>query len=120
MVQQAHRKMVEASVKTMASVLQEVLSRRVTAFIVGVKDGKTVSRWASGEVTEIRDPEVEQRLRSAFAIVQLILMVSSPNTIRAWFIGMNPQLGDLTPAEAIREGDAAEAMNAACAFVTNG
>jgi hypothetical protein len=111
---------VNESLATIASVLQEVLSRRVTAYTVGVKDAKTVSRWASGEVTEIRNPEVEQRLRDTYAIVQLVLSVTSPRVVRAWFIGMNPELDDVSPAEAIREGQGREAMLAARVFVTNG
>lgn len=120
MVQQAHRQTVHAPLTTIASVLQEVLSRRVTAYIVGVKDAKTVSRWASGEITEIRNPDVEQRLRTAYAITQLVLSVTSPRVVKAWFIGMNPELEDISPAEAIREGHGREAMLAARVFVTNG
>lgn len=120
MVQQAHRQTVNAPLSTIASVLQEVLSRRVTAFIVGVKDGKTVSRWASGEISEIRDPMVEQRLRTAYEITCLLFNVSSPRTAKAWFLGMNPELDDLSPAEAIRDGKGREAMSAARVFITNG
>lgn len=120
MVQQAHRRAVSDPLTTVASVLQEVLSRRITAFIVGVKDAKTVSRWASGEVTEIRDPEVEQRLRAAYAITQMLLDVCSPSTAKSWYLGMNPELDDLSPAEAIQEGKAREVMAAARVFVTNG
>ena len=120
MVQQAHRQTVNAPLSTIASVLQEVLSRRLTAYVVGVKDAKTVSRWASGEITEIRNPEVEQRLRTTYTVVQLLLDLDAPNTIRAWFIGMNPELDDQSPAEAIREGKEREAMLAARVFMTNG
>ena len=120
MVQQAHREAVNAPLSTIASVLQEVLSRRLTAFIVGVRDAKTVSRWASGGITEIRNPDVEQRLRTAYMIVQLLLDLDAPNTIRAWFIGMNPELDDQSPAEAIREGNGRGAMAAARVFITNG
>lgn len=120
MAVEAHRRAVNESVATIASVLQEVLSRRLTAYIVGVKDAKTVGRWASGEVTEIRDPGVEQRLRTAFAITQLVLGVTSPRVVKAWFLGMSPELDDRSPAEAIRDGQGREAMLAARAFVTNG
>lgn len=119
-VQQAHRRSVSDPLTTIAGVLQDVLSRRVTAFIVGVRDAKSVSRWASGEVTEIRDPEVEQRLRTTYAIVQMLLGLDAPVTIRAWFLGMNPELEDASPAEAIRDGNGRDAMSAARVFITNG
>jgi hypothetical protein len=80
--------------------LQEALSRRLTAYIAGVGDGKTVSRWANSEVTEIRDHETEQRIRVAYEIAQLLLLVDSPQTVKAWFIGLCPGFDDVAPAEA--------------------
>jgi len=101
--------------------LQEILSRRLTAVIAGVKDGKTVARWAAGETTDIRDIDVERRLRTAYQIVVMLLQASdSPQTVKAWFIGLNPQLGDVSPAEAIRENRLQDALTAARAFATGG
>jgi hypothetical protein len=118
--EQAHRQAIRATVQEAAAALQELLSRRVTAYIVGVGDGKTVARWASGEVAEIRDEDVEKRLRRAYEIAQLLLRSDSPATVRAWFIGLNPQLGDISPAEAIRDGKLQEALIAARAFIAGG
>lgn len=120
LAQQIHRQATTASISDIARLLQEVLSRRMTAYVAGVHDGKTVTRWATGEVTEIRDFEVEQRLRTAYEIVQLMLTVDSPYTIRAWFIGMNPELDDVSPAETLREGDPREALRAAWVFSVGG
>jgi hypothetical protein len=92
----------------------------LTAYIAGVGDGKTVSRWANGEVTEIRDYTTEQRLRRAYEIVQLLMNYDSPQTVKAWFIGLNPQLGDVSPAEALHEGRLKEALAAARAFTVGG
>ena len=44
----------------------------------------------------------------------------SSRVVKAWFIGLNPQLDDESPAEAIREGRLKEAMSAARAFVAGG
>lgn len=119
--EQATRLATAASVSEVAAFLQEILSRRLTAYIAGVKDGKTVTRWASKEVTEIRDPETEQRLRTAYAIAQLLLSRGdSAPTVKAWFIGLNPQLGDTSPAESIHEGRLKEALAAARAFIVGG
>jgi hypothetical protein len=119
-VERAHRQAMTASVREVAGLLQEVLSRRLTAYIAGVQDGKTVTRWASGEVDEIRDYEVERRLRTAYEIAQLLLADESPQAVRAWFIGLNPQLGDAPPAEVIRENRPQEALAAARAFMAGG
>lgn len=120
LVEQAYRKAMIAPVGEVAAVLQAVLSRRLTAFVAGVDDGKTVTRWASGEVAEIRDYETEQRLRTAYEIVQLLLDHESAQTVKAWFIGLNPQLGDTSPAEALREGRLKESVAAACTFAVGG
>jgi hypothetical protein len=116
LVQQFHRQATTASISEIARLLQEVLSRRLTAYIAGVQDGKTVTRWANGEISQIRDFEVEQRLRTAYEIVLLLLTVDSYLTVRAWFIGMNPELDMVSPAEALRAGQFKDALMAAHAF----
>lgn len=119
-VSMAHRQAIQAPLSEVAGMLQEVLTRRLTAYLCGVKDGKTILRWASGEVSEIRQHETEQRLRTAYEIVQLLLQFDAPTTVRAWFIGMNPELDDMAPAEVIREGRLTDAMGAARAFIAHG
>lgn len=56
----------------------------------------------------------------AFQVVELLSPVEATPTIRAWFIGMNPQLDDESPTEAIRAGRHREVMAAARAFVAGG
>lgn len=119
MTEQAHRLATRVTMSEAARLLQELLSRRLTAYIAGVKDGKTVTRWVQGEVTAARDDN-EQRLRTAYEIAQLLLQFDSPRTVRAWFIGLNPQLDDRSPAEALHEGQLKEALSAARAFVAGG
>ncbi len=115
----AYRQSVQASPAEVAGYLQELLSRRLVAYIAGVKDAKTVTRWASGDVENVRF-ENERRLRSAYEIAQLLVRFDSPRVVKAWFIGLNPQLGDASPAEAIHDGNLKEAMSAARAFVAGG
>jgi hypothetical protein len=119
-VSMAHRQAMQAPLSEVAGLLQEVLTRRLTTYLCGVKDGKTILRWASGEVTEIRQHETEQKLRAAYEIVQLLLQFDAPTTIRAWFIGMSPELDDMAPAEVIRAGQLKDAMGAARAFIAHG
>jgi hypothetical protein len=115
---QAHREAITSPIDEIANELQELLSVRLAAYIAGVKSGKTIKRWASGD-EGIRQ-ESEQRLRTAYEIVRLLSPLDSPRIIKAWFIGMNPQLDDIAPAEAIREGRFREAINAAKSFVVSG
>lgn len=116
----AHRRATEASLAEIADTLQNVLSSKLTAYLAGVKSTRTVARWASGEITEIRDVATEQRLRAAYEIAQLMLRYDAPDTVRAWFIGMSPELDDRAPAEVIRAGQLKEAMGAARAFIAYG
>ncbi len=118
--QTLHHRATSAPVSEIAGFLQNLLSRRLTAYIAGVRDGKTVNRWANGEVVDIRDYWVEQRLRTTYEIAQLLIGYDSAQTVKAWFIGLNPQLGDVSPAEAIKEGRLKESLAAARAFTTGG
>ena len=111
-----HRHAVSEPLASVASLLQGVLSRRLTAYIVGVNDGKTIARWASGEVTVVRDFEIEKRLRATFEITQLLLGYEAPATVKAWFIGLNPDLDDVSPAEALHAGQLREVLKAARMF----
>jgi hypothetical protein len=117
-LEKVHREATVSSIADATQFLQDLLSRRLVAYIVGV-DTKTVSRWANQEVERLRQ-ESEQRLRIAFEIALLLTVFDSPPVIRAWFIGLNPQLGDVSPADAIQEGRLREALAAARAFVTGG
>ena len=87
--------------------------------MVGVKDVRTLTRWVSGEVSEIR-VEHETRLRAAYEIATLLLRFDAPETVRAWFIGMNPELDDVAPIEVIRQDRPQDALGAARAFIANG
>lgn len=118
-LEQAHRQAVVTPMDDVASFLQDLLGRRLVAYVAGVKDGKTVSRWANGEVSSVRQ-ESEERVRTAYEVAQLLVRFDSPRIVKAWFIGLNPQLDDVSPAETIREGRLKEAKAAARAFVAGG
>lgn len=118
---EAHRKAVSADLQTMASTLIEVLGRPITAYMVHVRSVKTVSRWASGEVSQVRDRYSEERLLAAFQVISLLLEDEvHPSIIRQLMMGMNPVLNDGAPTEAIREGNFSGAMDAAKNYLAGG
>ena len=82
-------------------------------------DHRTVGRWIS-EPERTPRFETETRLRAAYQVFRLVQTVEASPTVRAWFMGMNPQLDDRSPAEAIRDGDARDVMAAARAFINAG
>lgn len=114
-----HQQALAAPVREIAGVLQEVLTRQLTAYLAGLADSEAVARWASGEESLIPASEVEYRLRVAYETVLLLLMFDAPRTVRAWFTGLAPELGDRAPAEAIRAGAFDDVLSAATAFTVN-
>ena len=115
--QEAHRKAVEASLTDLVRTLVEALGRSLVAVLAGGVDPKTVKRWLEGQKPR---SEAEARLRLAFQVFQLLLSRESEHTVRAWFIGLNPQLNDVSPAEAIREGNLRDVLVAAKSFTLGG
>lgn len=118
-LEQVHQQAVRTPISEVAGSLQRLLTGRLVAYIAGVKDAKTVGRWANGEIAEVR-LESERRLRTAYEMVTLLLRFDGPGTVRAWFIGMNPHLADDSPADAIHEGRYQEALGAAKSFIAYG
>jgi hypothetical protein len=116
--QEAHRRVTESSIEQITEYLEEVLGRKLVATLASVKDQNAVARWAAGE----RAPRAgaEERLRAAYQIFRLLLAAESPHTVRAWFIGLNPQLNDESPILVIQEGRFQEAMVAARAYLSGG
>jgi hypothetical protein len=117
-IEQVHRRTVKASVPEITKFLEEVLTRQLIAYMTEVKDAKTVGRWSSGDRNP--DREIESRLRAIYQIFQILQAEESSHTVRAWFIGLNPQLDDESPATAIREGRAKDVLVAAKSWIAGG
>lgn len=115
-----HRKSVNADLETMASTLVKVMGRALIAGIVGIRNPKTISRWANGDVTSVRDRYSEERLIATYQVVSLLQEEYGNDTIRAFMLGMNPVLNDEAPAIALRDGNFKGAMGAARNFMAGG
>jgi hypothetical protein len=116
--QEAHRRVTESNIQQITQYLEEVMGRKLVATLAGVKDQKAVAQWASGE----RAPRAaaEERLRAGYQIFRLLMAAEAQHTVRAWFIGLNPQLDDESPILVIQEGRFREAMVAARAYIAGG
>lgn len=114
----AHRRTVQVDVSSIAEFLAENLGTSLVGLIADV-DANTVRRWASPSGNKPRE-EAEHRLRAAYQVFQELLPYESPATIRAWFMGMNPQLDDVSPGESIAAGQFREVLAAARAFISGG
>lgn len=110
----AHDGSVRAETNEITSFLRELFGPKLVAHMAGISDDKRVHKWVNGERMSTQS---ENRLRAAYQIAWLLLDHDSAETVRAWFIGMNPQLDYEAPATAIREDRHRLAMVAAEAFV---
>ncbi len=110
----AHRSATTEVVTSIVGFLVDLLGTKLTAHLAQV-DVSTISRWRSGKVTP--PVEAEKRLRETYQISRLLLQGDADHTVRAWFIGMNPQLDDESPIEAIIDGNVKGALAAARSFL---
>jgi len=110
----AHERSVGLSIAEIAAVLQAQLGQELLGGIVG-KNARTLARWAHATV---RPPHASEKLlRDTFQVFAIVCSVHPPDVARAWFMGLNPELGDVSPAEALSEGRAREVMAAARSYL---
>ena len=94
--------------------LRKALGAKLVAYIAGVSETRTVREWA--EATRRPTPAAEDRLRLTHRVVTLISQSEGEAIVPTWFQGMNPQLGDRSPARVLHEdrfGEAATRVLAA-------
>ncbi|MGH2758235.1 MAG: hypothetical protein ACRDKJ_01595 [Actinomycetota bacterium] len=94
-------------VAVMVKELREILGPRLLAFVAGVKETRAVHEWAEGD-REIRSAGVVDRLRVTYQVAKLITMRDDARVVQAWLQGLNPKLGDRSPARLLRDGDLEE------------
>ncbi len=87
--------------------LRDLLGAALVAYLGGVKETRAVRQWADGQ-REIANAATLQRLRVAYQVARLLSERDTPGVIQAWFQGLNPQLGDRSPARLLRDGDVNE------------
>jgi hypothetical protein len=114
----AHRESLRLPASAVVKKLVEIVGRKLTAYIGGVKDARAVDRWiAGGEIYG----DSEARLRFAFQVVRTLSERDSPAVVQAWLTGVNPELGDRVPLRLLRENDidavAPAILSAARAFL---
>jgi len=102
-IRDALRRAARASSAEMASYLQGLFGQKLAAVITGIDDPKTVGRWVRGQAPQEAHAA---RLRDAFHVAMLLEITESRETARAWFLGMNPDLDDWTPARVIADDPA--------------
>ena len=119
----AHDHAMRVPFATAAKELRELLTPRLVAYISGVRETRAVHQWADG-TREAKSGEVEDRIRFALQVALLLNEHDAPRVVQAWFQGLNPHLGDRSPARLLREGELDEfgplVLAAARAFLVGG
>ena len=87
--------------------LRELLGAKLVAYLGGVKETRAVRQWADGE-REISSEQDVARLRLAYQVARMLSEREAPAVTQAWFGGLNPGLGDRSPARLLREGELEE------------
>ena len=85
--------------------LRKDLGAALLAVIVDAPTARVVDDWARGKPAP--EPQAEQRLRCTYEVVRTLRAWEASDTIRAWFVGMNPLLGDTSPALMLAKDPAA-------------
>ncbi|HEX4602575.1 MAG TPA: DUF2384 domain-containing protein [Candidatus Angelobacter sp.] len=117
----AQRESVRLALPELVTALVNVLGKKLVAYICKAKDVRTIDRWTEGG-----EPykDAEQKLRTTYHIAKLLSDFESNRTVQSWLMGLNPQLGDVSPARLLRENDIAaagpEVLRAARAFLAGG
>lgn len=109
-------------VADLVTALRDLLGARLVAYLGSVRETRAVRQWSEG--SRVPSDTVVQRLRLAYQVAALLAERDDPAVIKAWFLGLNPQLDDQSPARLLREGDleatGPQVLAAARAFVAAG
>ncbi|MBN7438536.1 hypothetical protein IUS38_23405 [Mycobacteroides abscessus subsp. abscessus] len=92
------------STSALVTALTSQLGLKLVAYLGKVKETHIVRQWADGTDVPANAEDIE-RLRLAFRTASLITSQQSAGVAQAWFQGLNPALGDASPARLLREGD---------------
>ncbi len=114
----AHREALTLAWPQIVTRLIEMLGRKLTAYLAGIKDVRALDRWIAGTIPY---GDIEARLRFAYQVARTLCEHDSSRVVQAWFTGVNPELGDRVPLRLLKEEDlnriAPEILGAARALV---
>ena len=85
----------------------DLLGDRLTCYIAGVRDARTVASWAAkGNVPYA----AARRLQIALQTALLLRKQYQPDQIAPWFTWLSEELGDKSPANALRNATSEEEL----------
>ncbi|MEO7016894.1 MAG: hypothetical protein ABI130_09810 [Leifsonia sp.] len=115
----AYNDSIRHSLPQIVDELRHALGAKLVAYIAGVTETRTVREWV--ETDRHPSPTAVERLRLVHRVVTLISQSEGDAVVPTWFQGMNPHLGDRSPARVLHEDKFEEAgprvLAAANAFI---
>ncbi|MFT9663889.1 hypothetical protein ACM0CQ_16755 [Mycobacteroides abscessus subsp. abscessus] len=84
--------------------LADQLGFKLVAYLARAKESRAARQWAQGSHVPVNAEDIA-RLRIAFQAASLITARESAAVAQAWFQGLNPVLGDISPARLLRENE---------------
>ncbi|WP_199253849.1 hypothetical protein [Mycolicibacterium mengxianglii] len=115
-IREGHTETARLGVHELVRRLNAHLGPTLVAVLANVRDRKLPSKWAQADGPVPR-PDSQSRLQMAHRVWLLISGAENEHVARAWFIGANPRLGEISPVMKLQEGALPEVMSAARAFV---
>ena len=100
---QAHHDAMRLEPAVLVKELRDLLGAKLVAYLGGVKETRAVRQWAEG-ARAVSGGEDLRRLRVAYQVARLLAERDTAEVVQAWFQGLNPELGDRSPARLLREG----------------
>lgn len=97
--------------------LCEVTSRRLVAVTTGVTKAETIVDWQQEKYT--LSESQREKLITLYNIVKMLQKFEDDFSIYAFLMGRSPEMGDISPAEAIRAGKYSGAWAAAKNYVAD-
>ncbi|WP_100464648.1 hypothetical protein [Mycobacteroides abscessus] len=88
----------------LVTALTDQLGLKLVAYLVRARESRVVRQWAQGTLVLANAQDIE-RLRLTLQAASLITARESAAIAQAWFQGLNPDLGDISPARLLREND---------------
>ncbi len=102
MRERAYNEAMRLPIASLAEKLQDTLGQQITAYAVGLKDPRTIGKYARSEVKKPAEATTD-RLRRLYVVTQILLTRETAETVRAWMIGANPLLEDRPPVQLLHE-----------------
>lgn len=88
----------------LVAALTDRLGLKLVAYLARSKESHAPREWARGTEVLANTEDIE-RLRLALQAANLIMTREPAAIAQAWFQGLNPVLGDISPARLLRETD---------------